>query len=515
MKHLFGLVVVSAILAPACPQEATVRQYSTPRGLSPDALYRLNLTQAWRVRVPNEGSCDGILSVQLVPGLKAAEYQVLVQTLRGVVVALDPETGLTQWQAFVGGRPFEPGRPLGFNSKWVIALRGKTMYLLDRRNGDTYPFAPDPVSGMRVYGLPLDGFPAAAPAADEDAVFISYGRQFYAYLLPRPGKEAPVKDGQPAPKKNDASPPVGFIWGAQTDAGDVLEPPVVTAGYLGMVTDDGTYLSGNKFDFDKAAPTRTRLSDGVRVPMSAYGDTAYIATLDGNLYAMLVVGRVLWRHFAGSPALYRPQVTDDDIFLSTERGLSRVNRRDREVRSVGRNRIFYGGELVWRNAEARRFLSTNDRFVYATDRLGRVLILDYERGTLLARLDTMDWKFPVSNPWSDRFFLAAHDGQVICLHDRNSKKPVITKKVELIKPEEKKEKKDETPPEEPKVEKKPEEKQPELKKDDELKKDQEMKKEKAQGTRRLLEFERPAMCHLERVPVSRREWSRFRDGDRL
>ena len=71
-------------------------------------------------------------------------------------------------------------------------------------------------------------------------------------------------------------------------------------------------------------------------------------------------------------------------------------------------------------------------------------------------------------------------------------------------------------PEKPeKVEPKPEEKQPELKKDKEMKKDLEMKKEKAQGARRPAEFERTAVCRLERVPVPRREWTRFRVGEHL
>jgi outer membrane protein assembly factor BamB len=511
MKYLFGLLVLAAVLAPAYPQTG-VRVYTVPRGLSPEALNRLNLTQAWRTRVPTEGSCDGILSVQMAPGVKATGYQVLVQTLRGFVVALDPETGVSQWRAFVG-RPFELGRPLAFNSKWVIAFRGDTLFLLDRRSGDTFPFAPDRDTGKLVYGFRLRSVPSAPPSADEDAVFVSYGQEIYAYLLPQPGEGLPAREEQPTPKKLEASAPPRFIWGVKTDAGDVLVPPIVTAGYLGIVSHDGIYEAASKFDFDKVARAQIKLDGAVRVPMGGYGDVAYIATQDGTLYAMLVAGRVLWRHFAGSPILQRPQVTDDDVFLSSNRGLERLNRRDREVRAPGRDRVYYGGELVWRNGEAGRFLATNDRFVYAADRLSRLLVLDYDRGTLMARFDTMDWKVDVGNPWTDRILLAAQDGQVLCLHHRDSKTPVITKKVELIRPPEKKEEKaeekkgEEAPPEVPKGEKPPEEKQPELKKD------QEMKKEKAQGARRPTEFERPAVCRLEQAP--RRTWARPRVGEHL
>src|SRR5437868_122503 len=100
MKHLFGLLILGATLAPAFPQGGAVREYTSPRGLSAEALNRLNLTLAWKTRVPTESTRDGLLSVQLVPGEKATGYQVLVQTLRGYVVALDPETGVTQWRTF-------------------------------------------------------------------------------------------------------------------------------------------------------------------------------------------------------------------------------------------------------------------------------------------------------------------------------------------------------------------------------------------------------------------------------
>ena len=42
-------------------------------------------------------------------------------------------------------------------------------------------------------------------------------------------------------------------------------------------------------------------------------------------------------------------------------------------------------------------LATNNRFVYALDRMGHLLVLDYDRGKELARWDTRDWVVPVSN----------------------------------------------------------------------------------------------------------------------
>src|ERR1051325_6267762 len=87
------LVLVLPTLALAQPDP--IRVYTTPAPLSRDALYRLNLTQAWRVKIPTDGRRDGLFSVQIIPGKDPAKDnpQLVVQTLSGTVTLLDAETG--------------------------------------------------------------------------------------------------------------------------------------------------------------------------------------------------------------------------------------------------------------------------------------------------------------------------------------------------------------------------------------------------------------------------------------
>src|SRR5438132_1560632 len=100
-----------------------------------------------------------------------------------------------------------------------------------------------------------------------------------------------------------------------------------------------------------------------------------------------------------------PQATDEDLFIVADRG--GLIRMDRQV-----------GTSIWQNPEATQYLATNPKFVYATDKQGRLLVLDRRRGIRLATLDTSEFVFHVQNETTDRILLAAHDGTVICLHDK-------------------------------------------------------------------------------------------------
>jgi hypothetical protein len=82
------------------------------------------------------------------------------------------------------------------------------------------------------------------------------------------------------------------------------------------------------------------------------------------------------------------------------------------------------GLAVWTSPNAWRFLAVNPKFVYATDRMDRLLVLDRATGTQLSRYDTSAFNVVIVNDKSDRLFLAAHDGTILCLHDRGFPAPV-------------------------------------------------------------------------------------------
>src|SRR5205085_2545973 len=129
-----------------------------------------------------------------------------------------------------------------------------------------------------------------------------------------------------------------------------------------------------------------------------------------------------WRFVGGGPIRQKPKTTDDSVYVSAERaGLYRLNRAT--------------GETIWRNSDADRFLAVNDKFVYANDVNGRLLILDRARGTQLASYAaTREFHVPLSNELTDRIYLASNDGLLISLHDRSYPKPLRIKNEPELRP---------------------------------------------------------------------------------
>jgi hypothetical protein len=153
-------------------------------------------------------------------------------------------------------------------------------------------------------------------------------------------------------------------------------------------------------------------------PVGQRDEMAYVGSEDFSVSALdIFAGRILWRFLGGGSIRQRPEVNDDSVYITPER--SGLYRLDRET-----------GQTVWQNFDAERFRAANPKFVYATDRSGRLLILDRARGTQLAVYDGgRDFVVPIANEMTDRLYLASNDGLVVCLHDRQYSTPLRMKTV--------------------------------------------------------------------------------------
>jgi outer membrane protein assembly factor BamB len=122
-------------------------------------------------------------------------------------------------------------------------------------------------------------------------------------------------------------------------------------------------------------------------------------------------GQLKWRITADRLITRKLAVTDEDIYVAPRRGgLFRANRED--------------GREIWRNPDADRFLAHNRLFTYARDRFGGMLVLDRATGTELSCLYLGDFVIPFSNDQTDRIYMGANNGLIICLHDRDHPKPL-------------------------------------------------------------------------------------------
>ena len=459
MKKLLALGTTIMLTAGAVYAQAPKSPiYSRPQLPSSEALTRLNLKQGWRTYLPTDGSRDGVATVQVMGD------RLYIQLRNGAVLALNADTGQTLWRSRVG-QTYNVTHPLGFNFDTVFVANGSRVYGLDRATG-----------GMK-YELNVPNIPTAPPVGDADRLYLCVtGNRLLVYSLPVPDENdgvappAPAKDAKPASgpivtnealgirtsalgqyygtesrmisplssvsRLNETYTPLAtayqthlsrsakqqlsLSWEYTTD-GRLNFPPVLTlrtqdsAGYLVLPTAKGTTYGSVKavkalvYGFQTEAPASA--------PTAQYGDIAYMSYDNATLVAMSIEsGKLLWRLPIAGANRRKPVVTDEDIYILPARaGLYRLNRAT--------------GEVIWQNQKAQKFLSYNRKFVYAVDFSGELLVLDRARGTQLSNYDVRDFVFGVDNDYTDRFYLAAHDGLLVSLHDRDYASPVYHKQL--------------------------------------------------------------------------------------
>jgi hypothetical protein len=404
-KRLVGVILLLLTLTTAAGQ--STRLYTCPALPREEMLERLNLTLAWHTRLPMDGLRDGLVSLQLLP--TKTSFLFIVQTRRGAVVALDAETGDLLWQTQVG-LPYWPGQPVAYNSHALYVTRREYLYALERGTGKQLFESADARTRQRRPGILLDDVPSAAPVASERFLFIPFGTRVSALDLPY---ERGPRSGLAPEEKGPPGEPF-VVWNVLLSGVRVDQPLLLSGPSLGAVSPSGAFLSLSSQE--PSEPLLFKTGAPARAPLGQYESSAYLGSENGNIYA-LNIGSAdqLWSFNAEAPILRKPSVTAQDVFVSPEGvGLFRLDRKT--------------GAAYWLNRDAEQFLAVGKDFVYARDRLDRFLVLDYVRGTTLARYDDMrDFTVHVANELTDRIYLASNDGQIICLRHRGQATPLLNK----------------------------------------------------------------------------------------
>jgi hypothetical protein len=363
------------------------------------------------------------------------------------VFALDAENGAIQWRARLPSR-YANALPLGYSSKFVFAVTGANLSAFDR------------ATGALAFEVMTPGGCSAAPVADDERVYLTMSNgRMSTYLIPKPGTIAPPPPPTPVVLSADrkiikpgeglvsdqvlpaASMSTGelrrLIFGDPYSQGGTMfgsskvhfhklwdysaesrieMTPLLTPGLVLLGGYTGTMYALNKFD--GRALYRFAAGPPLTAQLGQYDLIAYIASQDYTVYGLdIVPGRTLWRFAGGGPILAKPAVDDDNVYVTPEGvGLYRL----------GRER----GDIIWRKTNAERFLSSNKKFVYSTDRHGRLLVIDRDTGTQLGLLEeARDFVVPIINEFTDRIYLASNDGLLISMHDRAYPKPIVMKKL--------------------------------------------------------------------------------------
>jgi outer membrane protein assembly factor BamB len=437
---LMATLLTSLWMVTSEAQQPRSKLYSQPTPPPRELLDRLNLHMNYRIYVPMDGRQDGIATVQLHRG------NLYVQTRSGLVTLIDAETGIALWQQRVG-RPYVAEHNLAFNGREVYVVNNVYLYALDG------------LTGALNWSYRLPEAVAASPVADENVIYIPTptGR-LSAYLLPRPEQLAAAaatraetreeryrRLGALRPDTGGTSSTISHLTTTASEASTAEEeagprptrlwtevtslrlelPLILTHDRLLAPTSNGLVVAFRKMPNPNSSANesyRFSAESPIRVPTGYIDGVTYVGSEDGDLYALETTGgRVLWRYTGGVAFSRRPAATDEDVYIVAARqGMTRLDRKT----GLPQWRIPTRGGLAENNATADYFLAANPKYVYALDASGHFLVLDRRRGVTLSGFDTRDLVYPISNDVTDRIYLAANNGLIVCLRDRDYVKPI-------------------------------------------------------------------------------------------
>lgn len=253
----------------------------------------------------------------------------------------------------------------------------------------------------------------------------------------------------------------------------VLYPPVLTPTRVWAITEGNIAVALNKLSEGGKVVSEVseRLTAAISAPPSASGYTHYIPLGNGTLAAVDATGGnlsgglvVKWRAVPGGINNRTPYVTKEFVYASGDNsGVVCIRRLDgpllKEASAPApkgempkeepkadapkaaeapddvsafeaRPREFLAGDIVWRSDDgADHIIGANDEFVYLRDRQGRFLVYDARRATdaagkrsaPLGSANFAEFNVNVVNTASDRVYLAADNGLLVCLRDANPK----------------------------------------------------------------------------------------------
>jgi outer membrane protein assembly factor BamB len=432
MRYLLGIAGCGAILATAGQLWAG----AADEIISEAAAQRCGLTRAWVTQAQVDAGRSRLQSLVLYDGM------LFAQSSRATLEAIDAETGQRLWSKLIG-QPSYPSLPPGASKDLVATINGSRFYVLNRYTGDI------------LYQTNVDGVPGGGPALSTKRAYVPTANgMVYSYRL-EPVTDAAKELGKIDPgaatmtddQKKDAAkqaeedrrenlrlhqeyvPPL-----ACASDGRALVPPVVTTQtrdeeFVTWVTDKGHLHLGR---VDRRSPDSLMIRFRVNAKGSFNSSPAYMprdgkvgsagvifaGSSEGEVFAISERdGEPRWKFSIGDPIGDSPILIGDRLFVTSELGgLFAINAKS--------------GKQIWYSPDILHFLAAGRQRVYASDKLGRLRILDGGTGTMLDMLPTGGLPVKVSNGQTDRIYLATETGLVQCLHEVEETKPIVYSQVQ-------------------------------------------------------------------------------------
>lgn len=327
-----------------------------------------------RVEELEDAGLNPKLETRAVPAVT-----LYASTNRGVVHAIDGETGRTLWVANVG-RPGQAIETPGASDKYVGVVSRGEVFLLSAEDGKV-------VWQRKVRGAPSGG----AVLTDELLFAPMLGGKVEVYEL---------KDHLRAP------------WVFQPTGRSVQ--PIFNGRVVAWPTDRGHLyvLQANV----RNALYQVELSQSIEGQATAlHPGRLLAASTDGYVYCIEEeAGAILWRFSTGERISQSCMVVGEAIYAVTEGShLFRISGKT--------------GYEDWPvpTAGVQRILSISTDRLYCLDQAGRLLMVDANSGAKLGAFNSITPDLRIPNIQTDRIFLGTHSGIIQCLHETRNEFPVL------------------------------------------------------------------------------------------
>ncbi len=220
-------------------------------------------------------------------------------------------------------------------------------------------------------------------------------------------------------RPKNVEPPLRWEYGFTTR---ILYPVFLTPTRVWAMTDSKIVTALNKID--KKVEVLEPVADPISAPAGQAGVTAYVPLGSGYLVSVdaesgnLAGGaNIYWRTPVGGINNRTPFLTETLAYASGDNsGVAAVDRKS--------------GSIVWKSDDSvDRLIAANHEFVYLRDRQGRFLVYDAKRATdparkrstALSSVDLSEFNVHIVNTASDRVYLAADNGLIVCMRDMSPK----------------------------------------------------------------------------------------------
>jgi len=381
---IIGGVLLAMCMTVLCEANSLVPQ---------DVAARSGMVRSWYLQT-------GSLQAQgPIVHLAYDEDMILAQSSRGMLTAIDGETGRLRWSTQVGPSNRLCTEPAA-NADYVVVVNGSTLYVLDRHTGRIQ------------WEARLRGTPGAGPGVTKTHAFIPMSNgKIEGYSLAAGGSQHP--------------------WSYKS-VGKILVPPMTAGNTVSWTTERGYFYVAN----EDASGIRYRLETRGSIPSkpTSWWPTAYAASNDGYLYSVnQEKGSINWKFAIGDAIFESPVAMEDRVFVVSEHsGLYCLDPA--------------AGKVRWVAPAISHFVSASPTRVYVGDRLGRLAILDGKSGVRLSAIPLPGNSIKLANNRSDRVYLAGDDCIVQCLREASLSSPVLYVPPEPVTEEETEEPKEKKPP---------------------------------------------------------------------